>query len=136
MSWTLKAVADVHGDDFGSCSTLSQTFSGECAAALANDDSDDFNSSSTRPRPVIVTIGPGDPGRNSMNTKNRPSPRLLRLAVLAALPAIALAAMLATGNLTSRAVQNAVMSVDMVTTGNSYDERPTATPWFRQELTI
>ena len=22
MSWTLKAVADVHGDDFGSCSTL------------------------------------------------------------------------------------------------------------------
>jgi hypothetical protein len=58
MSWTLKAVADVHGDDFGSCSTLSQMFDGSCAAALASDDSDDFNSSSVRPRPVVVATSP------------------------------------------------------------------------------
>jgi hypothetical protein len=58
MSWTLKAVADVHGDDFASCSTLSQMFSGQCAAALASDDSDDFNSTGTRPRPVVVATGP------------------------------------------------------------------------------
>jgi hypothetical protein len=58
MAWTLKAVADVHGDDFGSCSTLSQMFDGSCAAALASDDSDDFNSLSTRPRPIVVSLGP------------------------------------------------------------------------------
>ena len=58
MAWTLKAVADVHGDDFSACSTLSQMFDGSCAAALASDDSDDFNSSSTRPRPVVVATSP------------------------------------------------------------------------------
>jgi Thrombospondin type 3 repeat len=54
MSWTLKAIADVHGDDFGSCSTLSQAFDGSCNAALLSDDSDDFNSTYTRPLPRVV----------------------------------------------------------------------------------
>ena len=57
-----------------------------------------------------------------MRHENIPFARLLRLAILAALPAVALAAMLATGNLTSRAVQNPSISIDMVTTGNSYVE--------------
>jgi hypothetical protein len=56
MSWTLKAIADVHGDDFGSCSTLSQMFDGSCNAALASDDSDDFNSSYQRPLPRVVAL--------------------------------------------------------------------------------
>jgi hypothetical protein len=58
MAWSLKAIADVHGDDFGPCSTLSQMFDGSCNAALASDDSDDFNSTYTRPAPRVVATRP------------------------------------------------------------------------------
>jgi hypothetical protein len=53
-SWTLKAVADVHADDFGACSTLVQHFNGSCAAALASDDANDFNNIKTKARPIVV----------------------------------------------------------------------------------
>jgi len=55
-AWTLKAIADVHGDDFGSCATLQQVFSGQCSAALADDDNVDTNNSLIRARPRVVAI--------------------------------------------------------------------------------
>jgi len=54
--WTLKAIADVHGDDFASCATLQQVFSGQCAAALADDDSVDTNNTLIRARPQVVAV--------------------------------------------------------------------------------
>jgi hypothetical protein len=57
-TWTLKAIADVHGDDFASCATLQQMFSGQCSAALANDDNVSANNSLIRARPKVVALSP------------------------------------------------------------------------------
>jgi hypothetical protein len=57
-TWTLKAIADAHGDDFGSCSTLQQVFSGQCAAALADDDNGTASNSLIRARPKVVALNP------------------------------------------------------------------------------
>jgi hypothetical protein len=57
-TWTLKAIADVHGDDFASCSSLQQVFSGQCSAALANDDNIPANNSLIRARPKVVALSP------------------------------------------------------------------------------
>jgi hypothetical protein len=53
VPWTLKAIADVNADDFASCATLNQVFSGACSAALANDDDDDTNNTRLRSRPLV-----------------------------------------------------------------------------------
>ena len=56
MSWTLKAVADVHGDDFASCSTLAHMFDGTCATALADDDNDYANNTRLNTRPRVNAV--------------------------------------------------------------------------------
>jgi len=58
VSWTIKAIADVHADDFASCSTLVQVFSGQCSAALADDDNIDSDNSLLRARPHVVALAP------------------------------------------------------------------------------
>ncbi len=57
-TWTLKAIADVHGDDFASCATVQQVFSGECNAALANDDNNSSNNTMIRAQPHVVALSP------------------------------------------------------------------------------
>ena len=57
-TWTLKAIADVHGDDFASCSTLQQVFSGQCSAALADDDNGTASNTLIRARPKVVALNP------------------------------------------------------------------------------
>jgi hypothetical protein len=54
LSWTLRAIADAHNDDFGSCATLTQVFNGQCAVALADDDDNDANNTVPRSRPIVV----------------------------------------------------------------------------------
>ncbi len=54
LTWTLKALADIHADDFTSCATLSAAFNGSCTAALADDDLDDFDNAKTRSRPIVT----------------------------------------------------------------------------------
>ena len=123
MSWTLKAVADVHGDDFASCSTLVADVQRRVRRGPGERRQRRLQQFQHTPAPRSGSdrsIVPRE--ERDEDTKTDRFARLLRLAILAALPAIALAAILATGNLTSRAVQNAVISIDMVTTGNSYDE--------------
>jgi hypothetical protein len=56
LSWTLKAIADVHNDDAASCATLAQAFNGACAAAIADDDDDDTNNTRSRARPIVVAL--------------------------------------------------------------------------------
>ena len=58
MSWTLRAIADVHGDDFASCTTLTQVFNGQCSAAVADDDDNDVNNIRPRARPIVVALSP------------------------------------------------------------------------------
>ncbi len=53
VPWALKAIADVHADDFGACATLNQVFSGACSAALADDDDDHANNTRLRARPIV-----------------------------------------------------------------------------------
>jgi len=57
-TWTLKAIADAHADDFASCSTLQQVFSGQCSAALADDDNGTSSNSVIRARPKVVALSP------------------------------------------------------------------------------
>src|SRR5439155_20588999 len=47
-NWTLKAVADVHADDFGSCATLAQVFSSDCSLDLSDDDDNNANNTPIR----------------------------------------------------------------------------------------
>jgi hypothetical protein len=58
VAWTIKAIADVHADDFASCSTLEQIFSGECSAALADDDNSGADNTVLRARPRVVALAP------------------------------------------------------------------------------
>ncbi|TMF08446.1 MAG: hypothetical protein E6I38_07415, partial [Chloroflexi bacterium] len=58
VSWTIKAIADAHGDDFASCSTLQQVFSGQCSAALADDDNGTATNTLIRARPKVVALSP------------------------------------------------------------------------------
>ncbi len=58
LTWTLKAIADVHSDDGASCATLPQVFNGQCAVALADDDFDDADSTKTRARPRVDALRP------------------------------------------------------------------------------
>ena len=58
LNWTLKAVADVHGDDFASCASLSQMFDGTCSLAVSDDDDNDANSIRTRALPIVVSLAP------------------------------------------------------------------------------
>jgi hypothetical protein len=58
MTWTLKAVADVHADDFADCATLSQMFDGSCSLAVSDDDDNDTNNSRTRARPRVASLAP------------------------------------------------------------------------------
>ena len=57
-TWTLKAIADAHGDDFASCATLQQVFSGQCSAALADDDNGTASNTLIRARPKVVALSP------------------------------------------------------------------------------
>jgi len=54
LSWTLKAIADIHGDDVLACDTLAEAFNGACSAGLANDDDADGNNTKSRSRPIVV----------------------------------------------------------------------------------
>jgi hypothetical protein len=56
QSWTLKAIADIHAEDFGSCTTLTQVFNGECNAAVGNDDNNNLNNTKSRSRPIVVAL--------------------------------------------------------------------------------
>lgn len=58
LTWTIKALADIHNDDFASCATVGQAFNGTCSAGLANDDDDDTDNVKTRSRPIVVDISP------------------------------------------------------------------------------
>ena len=53
-NWTLKAIADIHADDFGSCGYLGYVFSSTCTLALSNDDNDNGNNTLIRARPGVV----------------------------------------------------------------------------------
>jgi len=54
LNWQVKAFADVHFDDQSSCDTLAEAFDGTCAAAIADDDSNDVNNTLTRAFPKVV----------------------------------------------------------------------------------
>ena len=56
LSWTLKAIADAHADDFASCTTLEQVFNGACATAVSDDDDNDLNNTRSRSRPIVVAL--------------------------------------------------------------------------------
>ncbi len=66
LTWTLKAVADIHADaphvgandDFASCDALAEIFNGVCSSNLANDDDFDDNNTKIRSRPIVVDITP------------------------------------------------------------------------------
>jgi hypothetical protein len=58
MNWTLKAIADVHGDDFASCATLDQVFDSVCSLAISDDDDNGANDFRTRARPIVVSLAP------------------------------------------------------------------------------
>ena len=58
LNWTLKAIADVHADDFASCATLSQVFDSACSLAISDDDDNDANNFRTRALPLVVSLAP------------------------------------------------------------------------------
>ncbi len=51
--YTLKAIADLHADDFDSCDSLTELFNGVCDSAINDDDDDDSDNARTRPLPLI-----------------------------------------------------------------------------------
>jgi hypothetical protein len=57
-NWTLRAIADIHDDDFSSCDTLAEAFDFPCSVALADDDTNDANNTSDRQRPRVVSLVP------------------------------------------------------------------------------
>jgi len=56
LNWEIKAIADVHADDFDSCDTLTEVFNGFCAAAVSDDDDNDANNTKIRPLPKVRAI--------------------------------------------------------------------------------
>jgi hypothetical protein len=60
MHWTLRAIADIHGDDFDDCGTLPKAFDAnfECSSGLADDDDRDSNNTRDRSRPIVVSTAP------------------------------------------------------------------------------
>jgi len=57
LTWTLKAIADVHADDFASCSPLAETFDSTCSLALPDDHNNNSNHTLVPSHP-IVNLGP------------------------------------------------------------------------------
>ena len=53
LSWTLKAIADVHADDFSHCATLAQAFGSECSVNVSDDDDNDVNNTLVKAHPIV-----------------------------------------------------------------------------------
>ena len=58
QNWTIKAIADVHNDDFASCATLAQVFDTVCSVALNDDDDNDADNTLSRALPLVVALTP------------------------------------------------------------------------------
>jgi len=58
QTWTVKAIADIHADDFGSCATLADTFDTTCSVAVNDDDDNDGNNTVSRSLPIVTALTP------------------------------------------------------------------------------
>jgi len=56
LNWDVKAIADVHADDFSSCDTIAETFNGTCNVGVNDDDDNDANNTLVRSLPNVVAI--------------------------------------------------------------------------------
>jgi hypothetical protein len=56
LNWEVKALADIHGEDFGSCDTIGEIFNGVCNVAVNEDDDNDANNSKVTPLPKVVAL--------------------------------------------------------------------------------
>jgi hypothetical protein len=56
LNWEVKAIADVHGDDFSSCDTLGESFNGVCSVGVNDDDDNDANNTLVRGFPKVVAL--------------------------------------------------------------------------------
>jgi len=56
LNWEVKAIADVHGEDFAPCDTLAEVYNGVCNVAVNDDDDVDANNTKTRPLPIVQAI--------------------------------------------------------------------------------
>jgi hypothetical protein len=56
LNWEVKAIADVHSDDFTSCDTLAEVYNAACNVAVNDDDDVDTNNTKTRPLPKVQAI--------------------------------------------------------------------------------
>jgi hypothetical protein len=54
LNWAVKAIADVHGEDFTSCDTLPEAFDGTCSFFVSGDDIADANNTKLRPLPKVM----------------------------------------------------------------------------------
>ena len=54
LNWDVKAIADVHADDFFSCDTLGETFNGKCNVGVNDDDDNNANNTLVRSLPKVV----------------------------------------------------------------------------------
>ena len=54
LNWDVKAIADVHADDFSSCDTLAEVFDGTCNVGVNDDDDNDANNTLVRSLPNVV----------------------------------------------------------------------------------
>ena len=58
LNWEVKALADIHGDDFASCDTIGEIYNAVCNVAVNDDDDVPANNTKTRSLPKVVNITP------------------------------------------------------------------------------
>jgi hypothetical protein len=56
LNWEVKAIADIHGEDFSSCDSLPEVYNGVCNVAINDDDDVDANNTKIRPLPKVVAL--------------------------------------------------------------------------------